>query len=216
MSNSALADLQHHSLPGLAEIISGNGGLPMIRVTAPWALAEIYLHGAQVTSWRPTGADEVLFLSRLSRWEEGRAIRGGIPICFPWFRAKADAPQAPAHGVVRTRAWRLEAVREEAGGVAVALSTDSDATTRRWYPHDFRIEHHIRIGQTLKLSLVVTNTGKDEMSFEQALHTYHLVGDVEQVRVDGLNGTDFLDNMESNTQKQQHGSVTYRKQTDNA
>ena len=216
LSDTTLADLQQHTLPGLAEIVSGNGGLPMIRITAASASAEIYLHGAQVTSWRPAGAEEVLFLSRLSRWEEGRAIRGGIPICFPWFRAKADNPQAPAHGVVRTRAWRLDAVREQAGAVALTLSTESDATSRRWYPHDFRIEHHIRVGETLELSLVVTNTGADELSFEQALHTYHLVGDAEQVRVDGLDGTEFLDNMDGNRKKKQQGSVTYRKQTDNA
>ena len=216
MSDSDLRDLQHHSLSGLAEIVAGKGGLPMIRIASPAASAEIYLHGAQVTSWRPSGADEVLFLSRLSRWEEGRAIRGGIPICFPWFRAKADNALAPAHGVVRTRAWRLESLREEAGGVAVTLSVESDGTSRRWYPRDFRIEHRIKVGERLELSLAVSNTGADPMLFEQALHTYHLVGDVRQVRVDGLDGADFLDNTAGNFKQRQQGPVTYRKQTDNA
>src|SRR5580698_5407756 len=90
-------------IPGVAEILSDNGSLPKVHVTTTAALAEIYLHGAQVTSWRPVGADEAIFLSEHSRWEDGRAIRGGIPVCFPWFRAKADAPKAPAHGLVRTR-----------------------------------------------------------------------------------------------------------------
>jgi len=84
-------------IPGLAQLVSGNGGLPKLEVTTSSASAEIYLHGAQVTSWRPTGADEMIFLSKNSHWDDGRAIRGGIPVCFPWFRAKADDPKAPAH-----------------------------------------------------------------------------------------------------------------------
>jgi glucose-6-phosphate 1-epimerase len=89
-------------IPGLVEVVSGNGGLPMVKVTTHLATAEIYLHGAQITAWRPGGHDQVLFLSEQTRWEDGRAIRGGIPICFPWFRSKANDAQAPAHGVVRT------------------------------------------------------------------------------------------------------------------
>jgi glucose-6-phosphate 1-epimerase len=94
-------------ISGLAQVISGNGGLPKLQVTSKSASAEIYLHGAQITSWQPAGAEEVIFLSEHSRWEDGRAIRGGIPVCFPWFRAKADDPKAPAHGFVRTRSGSL-------------------------------------------------------------------------------------------------------------
>src|SRR5215472_12094857 len=82
-------------IPGVAKINEGNGGLPRIQITGPGAEGEMYLHGAQVTSWKPGGNDEVLFLSTKSRWQEGQAIRGGIPICFPWFRAKRDDPKAP-------------------------------------------------------------------------------------------------------------------------
>jgi len=77
-------------IPGVAKISEGNGGLPRIQITGSGAEGEMYLHGAQVTSWKPGGNDEVLFLSTKSRWQEGQAIRGGIPICFPWFRAKRD------------------------------------------------------------------------------------------------------------------------------
>lgn len=99
-------------IPNLVEVLSGNDGLPKIRVTAPSASAEIYLHGAQLTSWQPVNAEEVLFLSEHSNWQDGRAIRGGIPVCFPWFRSKADDLSAPAHGVVRTKEWQLESVTE--------------------------------------------------------------------------------------------------------
>jgi glucose-6-phosphate 1-epimerase len=90
----------------------GNGGLPESKSLARLK-ARCILHGAQVTSWKPAGNDEILFLSTKSRWQEGQAIRGGIPICFPWFRAKADDPKAPAHGFVRTKSWQLESIVEE-------------------------------------------------------------------------------------------------------
>ena len=85
-------------IPNVVAVVPGNGGMPKIRVTAPSATAEIYLYGAQITSWRPAGAEEALFLSEHSHWQVGKAIRGGIPVCFPWFRSKADDASAPAHG----------------------------------------------------------------------------------------------------------------------
>src|SRR5580698_3974847 len=98
----AISDLNDRfAITGIAKIVAGNGGLPKVQITSPAASVEIYLHGAQLTSWRPAGSEEVIFLSEHSRWEDGRAIRGGIPVCFPWFRAKADDPKAPAHGFVR-------------------------------------------------------------------------------------------------------------------
>ena len=141
-------------ISGLAQVIPGNGGLPKLEVTTQSASAEIYLHGAQVTSWRPAGAEEVIFLSRHSHWEDGRAIRGGIPVCFPWFRAKADDPKAPAHGFVRTREWQLDSViLEEDGTVIAVFSTESDASTRRWWPQEFRLALRVTIGSTLGLRI---------------------------------------------------------------
>src|SRR5215469_4901037 len=118
-------------IPNLVEVLSGNGGLPKIRVTVPSASAEIYLHGAQLTSGQPVDADEVLFLSEHSSWQDGRAIRGGIPVCFPWFRSKADDPSAPAHGVVRTKEWQLESVKIDGESIVVAFSTENDESTQR-------------------------------------------------------------------------------------
>jgi len=91
-------------LPDRAQMVEGQGGLPRIRITSPEVSGEMYLHGAQVTSWKPAGTEEVLFVSRQARWEDGRAIRGGVPVCFPWFGSNADNPTAPAHGFVRTKA----------------------------------------------------------------------------------------------------------------
>lgn len=109
---SKIAELNRRfGIPGLAEVVAGNGGLPKVSITSPAAAGEMYLHGAHVTSWKPGGAGEVLFLSSHSRWQDGKAIRGGIPICFPWFRAKSDDPHAPAHGFVRTNRGSLRLSR---------------------------------------------------------------------------------------------------------
>ncbi|HEY0785073.1 MAG TPA: D-hexose-6-phosphate mutarotase [Acidobacteriaceae bacterium] len=215
--DAQVAEWKHRfDLAGVAEIVDGEGGLAKIVVTAPEASAEVYLHGAQVTSWRPAGAEEVLFLSERSRWEDGRAIRGGIPVCFPWFRDKADDPAAPAHGFVRTRAWRLEGMAYEAGEVVLTLATASDASTRKWWPYEFRLEHRIAVGAALGLRLTVTNTGSTPWRFEEALHTYHRVGDATMVTVAGLEGQPYLDNMDGNREKTQEGEIAFTRQTDNA
>lgn len=207
---------ERFGITGVAEVVSGRGGLAMVRVTAEAASAEIYLHGAQVTSWRPAGADEVLFVSAQSRFEDGKAIRGGIPICFPWFRGKADDAKAPAHGVVRTKTWELTGIARDGDAMTVTLATENDDAGRKWWPHEFRVEYRVRVGAQLSLALTVVNAGGTGMRFEEALHTYHRVGDAEQVRVTGLDGTAYLDNMDGNREKRQAGDVVFTAQTDNA
>ena len=214
---SALEELDRRfGIPGVARICEGERGLPRIRITGLGAEGEMYLHGAQVTSWRPAGSDEVLFLSTKSRWQEGQAIRGGIPICFPWFRTKADDPKAPAHGFVRTRSWRLEAIVKDKSGICVSMSIESDEQTRRWWPADFRLLHRVVFGPRLTLELICTNTGKTALRFEEALHTYTRVADVANVRLQGLDMVHFLDNTDSNTEKVQRGDVKIASATDNA
>ncbi len=203
------------SVPGVAQIVSGNGGLPKIQIETASAAAEIYLHGAQVTAWKPKGSDEILFLSEKSHWAEGRAIRAGIPVCFPWFRAKADDPKAPAHWFVRTKEWQVDSI-QLGDSVCAHFSTQSDDATRRLWPFSFRLEYRITIGRDLKLELTMKNTGDSALRFEEALHTYFNVGDVERVGVGGLDGVTYLDNRDGNRRKTQSGDLRFSAQTDNA
>jgi glucose-6-phosphate 1-epimerase len=216
-ATSQIAELDRRfGIPGIASVSEGKGAMPRVHITSSLCEGEIYLHGAQVTSWKPAGADEVLFLSTQSRWEGGQAIRGGIPICFPWFRAKADDPQAPSHGVVRTIAWQVESIVENQSGVTVTMFTESNASTRRWWPGEFRLVHRARFASELSLELECTNTGKTPLRFEEALHTYNRVGDARDARIQGLDTVSFLDNTESNKQKTQAGDAVLTSQTDNA
>ena len=213
----AIAELERRfGIPGIAAIVAGNGALPKVHITSPQSTGEVYLHGAQVTSWKPIAGQEVLFLSSKSRWEDGVAIRGGVPICFPWFRAKKDNPKAPTHGVVRTKAWRLESIVRAGDVVTVRMFTGSDETTRRWWPGEFRIVHQANFSAELALELVVSNTGNTPLLFEEALHSYYRVGEIEAARIRGLDGVHYLDNTDANREKTQHGDVEVASQTDSA
>jgi glucose-6-phosphate 1-epimerase len=203
-SNGQITELNRRfGIPGVAEIVAGNGGLAKVAITCPAATADMYLHGAQVTSWKPAGAGEVLFLSSRSQWAEGHAIRGGVPICFPWFRAKSDDPGAPAHGFVRTKAWKLESIVQLDGAVLVSMVTESDASTKRWWPADFQLVHRATFGSELRLELELTNRGRTEVRFQEALHSYFRVGQVQAARLHGLD-------------KVQQGDVVLAGETDRA
>ena len=201
---------------GVARICEGNGGLPCVQITGSRSEGEMYLHGAQVTSWKPAGNGEVLFLSTKARWQDGQAIRGGIPICFPWFRGKADDPKAPAHGFVRTKRWQIESIVEDKSRVCVSMATESDDQTRRWWPAEFCLVHRVLFGSELTLELVCTNTGKADLRFEEALHTYNRVSDVANVLLKGLDTEHFLDNTDSNAEKVQRGDLKMATTTDKA
>jgi glucose-6-phosphate 1-epimerase len=212
---SAVDELnQRFGIPGIAEVAAGNGGSPRVHVTSAAATGDIYLHGAQVTSWQPRGADEVLFLSSASKWEEGKAIRGGVPICFPWFGDKADDPTAPAHGFVRTKSWSLDSIVALADAVTVTMSTVSDESTKRWWPSDFRAVYRASFGRALKLELEVLNTGGTTVRFEEALHAYFKVGDVRSALVRGLNDIHYLDKTDHYREKVQRGDVEITLETD--
>jgi glucose-6-phosphate 1-epimerase len=201
-------------IPGIASLVEGNGGLQKVRATSAHAEGEIYLHGAHVTSWKPAGGKEVLFLSSQTRWEDGRAIRGGVPICFPWFGGKADDPNAPAHGFVRTKAWQLESVTEAGDEVTVSMSTESGEDTKRWWPADFRAIYRATFGSELRLELVVINTGTTSLRFEEALHAYHRVENVLKTRVGGLDTVRYIDKTDSNVKKIQRGEIAIVSETD--
>jgi glucose-6-phosphate 1-epimerase len=165
----AIAELDRRfGIPNVASVVAGNGGLAKVRVDSAAAQGEIYLHGAHVTSWQSRGAEEVIFVSAQSKWEDGRAIRGGVPICFPWFANKADNADAPMHGFVRTNPWQLESIVQTGDAVTVSMFTESNELTKRWWPADFHLVHRATFGFELSLELVLTNTGANSLRFEEA------------------------------------------------
>ena len=182
----------------------GRNGLPRVAVTTPRATAEVYLHGAHVTAWQPAGAAPVIWVSRDSQYQADKPIRGGVPVCFPWFAAHATDASAPMHGFARLRTWTLESADQRDGEVHLTFGLADDETSRRSaWPHRFRASYRVVIGDRLGLALDVFNTGDSPFTFEAALHTYFSVGDIRQVGVTGLAGTDYLDKVDGFARKRE-------------
>jgi len=201
-------------IPGIARVVDGRGGLPCVRVTSPRASGEIYLHGAHVTSWQPAGAEEALYVSSKSKWQDGTAIRGGVPVCFPWFSTRTEDPRSPAHGLVRTKTWQLEGITHADHDVTVALSTSFDEASRKTWFGDFHLLFCATFGEQLRLELIVTNHGTSSFRFEEALHSYFRVGNVAAAKLRGLNGVAYVDKTDAQREKHQHGDIVISSETD--
>ena len=167
-------------------------------------------------SYRPKNQqDDLLFVSDKAYYEDGKAIKGGIPVCWPWFGADPENLGRPAHGFVRNRQWEVTGSESLAdGSTKVVLSiADSDETRKIW-PHPFKLSIEITIGDSLKLALVTHNTGAGSITISQALHTYFYVGDISKVQVMGLDGIDYLDKVDGCAEKIQSGPVTINGEVD--
>ena len=184
------------ALPSSVRLERGAGGLPVVRVSGPAATAEIYLHGAHLTAWTPRGHDPVLWMSAKSRFTDDSAIRGGVPICFPWFAALAGHADAPSHGFARLTGWTLAGARDDGENVVVELRlSDTGATRASAWPHRFDATYTVVVGERLSLSLRVTNRDDAAVTFEEALHTYFAVRDIRTTEVTGLEGRPFVDRL---------------------
>lgn len=150
-------------------------------------------------SWAPTGFDPVLWVSSRAKDSVGSAIRGGVPICFPWFGPGRSGDLKPAHGFARITGWKLtdgDRADDDAAAATARFTLtheDVDAGLREVFPYEFRAVYTVDFGATLTMSLTVENTGPTEFEFEEALHTYLSVGDSRRVSIEGLDGVRYFD-----------------------
>lgn len=208
-----IADLQRFAIPGQITIDAGCGGLPRVSVATPLARGEVYLHGGHVTAWQPAGHAPVLWMGSQSWFAEGKPIRGGIPVCWPWF-GPGEAGR-PAHGAVRFTRWQLEDARIGADGTAtVTLRISDNATTRATFPGSFDLRLTVAFGRRLEVELAGTNTGTAPFAVGEALHTYLAVGDVRKVQVHGLAGVPGQDRVAEPKPVSFPGAITVAAETD--
>lgn len=180
------------------QISEGKGGLPVIKVDNKYATAVISIYGAQVLSFKKKSSDseegELLFLSDKAFYEAGKAIKGGIPICWPWFGQDPEKRGRQAHGFARNVMWKLVSTSSNKdSGTQVVLSLNETEASKKLWPHSFDLRLTIDIGETLKLSLKTSNTGTQAFTITQALHTYFAVADITKVRIAGLDKTNYID-----------------------
>jgi glucose-6-phosphate 1-epimerase len=181
-------------LRGAVRFDGGPGGLTLATIASDAASAEIYLQGAHVTAWQPRSAEHpVLFLSPKSHFAPGKAIRGGVPLVFPWFAERKGGLPGGMHGFARTLPWEVVATEERPEGVALSFKLLPNQTTRDLGFDHFVLVYEVVVGATLSLSLEVENVDDTSLKFEEALHAYYSVSDVRQIEVSGVGDTDYLD-----------------------
>ena len=180
------------------------------------SVATICLQGGHVMSWRPKSqAEPVVWLSSQAKLVQGKSIRGGVPVCWPWFGPHATEPGFPGHGFARTVPWRvMETGTLHDGSTRIVLELVSSEQTRAMWPHDSRCTIEITVGKTLRVRLVTDNTGSRGFVIGEALHTYFQIGDIGEVRVLGLEGSTFIDKVDGAARKQQAGAVTFTGEVD--
>jgi len=193
-------------------------GLPTLLIDTPLARCEISLFGAQVLSFIPRAdGRDVLWCSDAQRGRE-RPVRGGVPLCWPWFARQDQSPDAVQHGVARTMRWRVDEFGESDDGQArVVLSLK--ATAAGWpaapdWPKRCAPRFEIRVGRALEMVLTTRNDSRQTVSLTQALHSYFRVGDVRQIGIDGLQGLDYLDKLRGFRQFTQHDPWRFGKSCD--
>jgi glucose-6-phosphate 1-epimerase len=200
-------------LPGKLRIQDAAPGIPVIEVTTADATARIAVQGGQVLEWQPRAHKPVIWVSRAAVYQAGKGVRGGVPVCWPWFGAGEEGK--PAHGFVRTRMWELRETREDlAGTVIVRLGIKDDESSRALWDHAFELELVVTVGAALKIDLVTRNTGEAPLTITDALHTYFRVGDINQTQVIGLEGTTYLDKVRDFARTLQSGPISFSGETD--
>lgn len=185
------------------------GGLPLLRVSNAFAESEISLFGGHVLTYRRHGEAPLLWLSDKAVLDGSKPIRGGIPLCWPWF---GPAPERvgsgkPAHGFARTTLWTLDGVSDHEDGTLVHLSLRDSESTRLLWDHDFELELDVLVGRELSLVLTTRNTGSAPLVYNGALHSYLHISDPAAVAVSGL-GDSYLDKVVGGRHAQQQGPLT--------
>ena len=197
-------------MPGVLEF-GRRGELVCLEVRTPAVTAAVALQGAHLLEWKPAGEAAVLFLSKRTEFAEGKAIRGGVPVIWPWFGARSEAvlaapagaPKSPSHGFARTAVWRLQFAAVMADEVHLTFSLAPNAESRAQGFDGFRLVYGMVLGRELTLRLTVANDGEGELRFEEALHSYFAVGEIERVRLSGTEGTEYLDKPDGMKRKRQ-------------
>lgn len=193
---------------GFAEL---ENDLIFVTVSNKYADADICLYGAHITSFRPHRGNEMLWMSQDSLFEEGKAIRGGIPVCFPWFGPHPTDANLPQHGFARLTYWEVNRTSSLPNGeTQICLSLNSSAFSKTYWPYDFYAELIFTIGNKLSVEFQINNTSKEAFSYSSALHSYFLISSIENIAISGLEKTSYHNQLDGSdgTQEEELLNIT--------
>lgn len=203
-------------IPGQVNFREQSGAFMLVDVANTQATATLALQGAQLLTWAPRDQPAVVWQSPDARFIAGKSVRGGVPVCWPWFGPHATDAGLPAHGIARNIPWEVLGTGKRENDTITHLElrlVHNDATRQLW-PHPSELELHIDVGAALEMQLITRNTGAQAFTLGQALHTYFVVGDIRKVEVQGLDGCSYIDKVGTEQRRQQHGPVTFNGETD--
>ncbi len=181
----------------------------MIDVENEFASAQITTHGGSVLSFRPKDGQDLLWTSPTAIYNGQKPVRGGIPVCWPWFGANTQETSAPAHGFVRNAVWHLDHVANLDSGVTeIVLTFDSTPETLEIWPHSFHLALRIEVGEKLAMSLITTNLSDHDIQITEAFHTYFNVADARSLVITGLEGSTHLDKLSNAPAQRQVEALT--------
>jgi D-hexose-6-phosphate mutarotase len=190
---------QKFGIANHVKFTSGKGEWPYVHLENNGSTAFVSLYGAHVLHYTPKGEKDVLWMSPTSIFEQGKPIRGGIPVCWPWFGPHESDSSKPMHGFARLSLWEVAKtqVNSKDETELTLILADSAATKALW-PYSFRATIKVTLGEKLTLTLKVQNTGNEPFTMTEALHTYFHVGNASQVTIEGLEGCTYLDGLNQN------------------
>ena len=200
--------------PGKIVFRAGENNIPIIAIANNHGSCEISLYGGQVLSYRPAGHLPVLFMSKTSPLTPGQPIRGGIPVCWPWFGAHPTAADTPLHGFARILPWHLASTDYTSRNTTVRLTLSDSDQTRAWWPHRFSLTLQVTLDSALKVELIARNTGKESFTFTEALHSYFWVRQIMDITVRGLKGATYADKVTHTEGHLQETPVVIRQEVD--
>lgn len=211
-----LEDLNIHFAIPDALVFEQMGELIIARITSNVCSGTLFLQGAHLVHWQPEGTEPVLFLSERSAFEPGKAIRGGVPVIFPWFGPRTGKrTDGPSHGFARTELWEVAFAAMFGDDLYLTLTLSPNETSRNLGFDHFRVVYEIVFGRTLTMRMGVANQGDTPLQVEQALHTYFHVGEAEQLRIHGLGDTQYIDKTDNFARKwQEEEELTLHGETD--
>lgn len=167
-------------------------GLDYVEVNTALCQARIFLQGAQIDYFQPVGKPPLLWVSSADDYQPGNGIRGGVPVCWPWFGMSSEA-NFPQHGFARTRIWALESVEMRNQLVDLRFSLKISEQDKIYWPHNTQVSVLFTLGDTLSISLVNTNLGDETVTLTQALHSYFPIEDIHQLKASGFSGSKYIE-----------------------
>ena len=212
---STVADLNERF--GIAGHISftETDGMVVAEIDNLHAKASICLQGAHLMHWTPQGEADVIWMSPAATLAPGKSIRGGAPVCWPWFGPHATRSDLPGHGFARTVMWEVIGTKKLAdNGTWIALRLVPTDKTREQWPHPSEVVLQIAVGKTLDMDLGTLNTGNEPITVGDALHTYFAISDIGEVLVHGLENTTYIDKVDAGERKKQEGPITIEQEVD--